>query len=284
MEASTQVATPAAAPQTPTAPAPEQQQPQEAPKPKEVDHELEWAKRFNALSKKEKMMLDQRRHLEEQRKEIAAFHELKKLAQENPTELFSKLGISYDDVTNYYLNDGKATPEQKLKAYEARLAALETERLTEKQQAERAKEEAVISNFKSNIKSAVSSGDKYELTNAQGEEGIDLVFEVVDQLHQETGKIELERALELVEAHLEKNYETVIKSAQKLKKFFPSEEAKADIVTGAKSESASKPLVNTLTHQATTTSAAPTQKRMLTDEESKAQMAELLRQAWSKQG
>jgi hypothetical protein len=100
--------------------------------PKVPDHELEWTKRFNTLSKKEKMLLDQKRQIDEQRKSIAEFNELKKLAQENPTELFSKLGITYDDVTNFYLNDGKVTDAQKLKAFEAKINSIEEERKAER--------------------------------------------------------------------------------------------------------------------------------------------------------
>jgi hypothetical protein len=148
-----------------------------------------------------------------------------------------------------------------LRPLKLRLTPLKKKERLKGLKAEQDKENAVISGFKENIKTLVSKDDKFELIKNQGEDGIELVFETVDALHQQTGKIDLEKALELVEGHLEQQMESIIKSTQKLKKFFPEAvEPKPKNETVAKTEQTSPSLVSTLTHQAVSSPVAPTQK------------------------
>lgn len=257
----------------------------ETPAPKvDQDKDLEWVTRFNTLSKKEKALLNQKKSLEEQRKQISEFNELKRLARENPSDLLEKLGVTYDDITNYYLNDGKVTEDQKYKILESKLEALNKEREDEKKAIEEQREAELINSFKQKIKETAKTDEKYELVNAYGEDGVDLVYQIADQWHAKTGEIDMARAMSLAEDYIETDLVNKIKSSKKLRELVfgtqnPQEVNKAEAPEDIGHREPNP--ISTLTHKATTSSIAPDKPRMLSDDESKRRSAEMIAQSWA---
>lgn len=161
-------------------------------------------------------------------------------ALKNPMKALEMLGLSYEQITNAYLNGGEATPdmaaealrrefeqykkEQSDKIESDRKAREEAEAksLEEEKQKLSEQEKAAITNFKSQIQDFVNAnGETYEfITAAQAQNDgtmlVDEIYDLIDQNFQRTNKIlSHKEACDLVESELERR----ILEVTKLKKF-----------------------------------------------------------------
>lgn len=221
----TEPAVAAAAPVTEVPPAPpEGQPPAMPPEPKKDNAAL-----FAALAKKEKAIRAEREsikakaaELEKQRAEITDLLSLKTTAKQDPLSVLKTLGITYEELTQRILNDGRPAPDAEVKQLRD-----EVRQWQEKQEAERQRQleeekgrvaeeqKAAVDRFRGEVTSFVSSNaEKYELLNLYGQQG--LVSEVIAQHYSAT-----QRVMDTAEAadRAEKYLEELVQKAASTKKF-----------------------------------------------------------------
>lgn len=198
----------------------------------------------------------------------------------DPLGTLAEMGLDYEMLTSLAINDGKMTPEMQMKLnmedmdsrfedrYGSKIKALE-DQLAERDEQEKANiEDKAVVEFQNKISSHLSeSPADYELITAN--EAEDLVYDVIAQHYESTDRIlDIKDAAEAVEQHL-------MEEAEKL--------FKLDKIS--KLRGASQPQIKPeqLFESPTTLSnvqSAQTPKladRKLTNEESKASAAQLIR-------
>lgn len=254
----------------------------------EADHDLEWSRRFNQLSKREKMILEQAR----KNKEIEAKWEQQRLAdearakkkKENPFDWLKEEGMTYEELTQFALSGGQVTPEERIAALEAKIANDEKAR-AEKEEAARVAAEAAEENgikqkFVAKVSEFITGNPDFEIVAGYGQEGVSMIYDVMEQYHDQNGgeMLTIEQAAKEVEAYLEKELEKVIKSTSKVKKFIPQFEQPNSDTPPRRPNDMSSHGLDTLTHQAVTSAPALEDSgEMLSNEESLRRSAELLR-------
>lgn len=220
----------AVAPEAP--PAEAAPEPAPAPeKPKELN-----STRFAALARKEQEIYrkqqavrQQQAMLAAQADEIRAYQSARQQALQNPLEALKSLGLTYEQLTEYVLNDNKPTPTLELQSVRQELEEfkrqqqMEQQRLIEQQQRMAAQEQqTVVEQFRSEVSDYVAEhAETYELTNLYG--GANLVYGVIekhfnDQIADGVANPKLmstAEAAKLVEEH----FEDLARKAQATKKF-----------------------------------------------------------------
>lgn len=178
--------------------------------------------RFRALTKKEQDYLRKSRELTEREKELARREaqakdtEIYNLAKVDPLTALSKLGITYDDITNRILQQNPGTPEQIAKAEAAQLVKQELESFKKAQEEQQrvAQQQAyqqALAQIRSDAEIIAKRDDKFPLVKES--EAFDTVRELIEQTfhegstipgYEEPGKVlPTELALEQVELFLE---------------------------------------------------------------------------------
>lgn len=265
---------------------------EEAPKVEDA-----FSKKFAALSRKEKQIriAEQQQRAKMQKMEsdynakMAALEErLKKLdapapkveqlpleqrLKQNPLEALKELGLGYDKLTQLAINDGRLTPEMQMELWKQELESkqrseLDTIRkeLADREQREaQQREQQVLNQFKDNIKSFISEHPEYEMIQATNQP--DLVFSLIDEHFQKSGKVlSIKEAADHIESHLESEARKLL-SLKKLaaqKAAAPLSQPKVKVSTPTLSNSQAQSL-------------SGSQKRFLSQEESLAEAAKLLR-------
>lgn len=175
-------------------------------------------------------------------------------AKQDPEEALKKMGWSYQDLTNYYLNNKQVTPDVQVKAVEEKFNSFikqqeEKERLaTEEAKARAEKEhEEHINRFKSSINEFVTSNkDDYELINLY--EQSELVWATIEQHFEKTQKVlSNKEASDLVEKYLESELERAAPTKKFQSKFSKPQDP----------EKAQAPVPQSKTLSNTVTSSAP---------------------------
>jgi hypothetical protein len=277
---------PSAAPEAPTTspvespqavPAPEAPQAEAAPK---GDPDL--SPRFAALARQEKRLLEERKAIAAQAKEIEEYRRWKSSAKEKPFEYLEAGGLSFDELVKQKLKEGKEpTVEDKLMTVEEKLKKLQEDRAREEDERKQANVSRAEAAFKDKIKSVVENDKaKYELIGAY--DAHDEVFNVCkeyweqnEHLPQEKRLLPVEKAAELVEAELEERMKK-FQGVSKFKKLFTPAEAaaaKEEIASKAKDISEPEP---TLTNKSAPAPSAEAKKPLLSREESIKQLAKQL--------
>lgn len=250
-----------------------------AAEPKRDDVDL--SPRFAALAKREKVLVEREKAAKEKEKAYSEWQKAKEQARLDPMAFLQAHDLSYDQVTEFLLNDRKLTDAQRLALVEERLKKEDEDRTTAAKEAQRAEVQRTIDSHKDAIKTFVDSdADTFELTRAN--DAYELVYSVIEQHWEESGQIlPIEQAAKEVEAYLETQArERVLK----LKRFQPKQDAKTDATpatTTPVAEPETRRPAPTLTN-ASVSSAPPADsddRRHMSDEESKRRSAQLLRQA-----
>jgi len=235
----------------------------------EVDNEDLFSKRFSALSKREKKLVEEQAKYKELEDKFSGMSEAK---QAGVLKLLEYHGISLDDVIAEALGEDN-TPEvdpvdkvrQEFEEYKQAQLDREAE---EKRKLEEQNQNSIneaIDNHKQAITSHLSqNSDKYELINSQGEQ--DLVWEVTEAHFDEYGEVlSIEDASDKVEQYLENK----VRELLKLKKFNPGGEQIQDKDLGKKEA----PTLNSRMN----TSSVPVKEKPLNREQSLKQAASLLK-------
>jgi hypothetical protein len=197
-------------------PAPEQ--------PKERNSE-----RFAALARKEAEVYRKQQAIRQQQAEIArqaeevkAFQDLRRQAALNPLEALKSLGLSYEQITEYMMNDNKPTPSLEVVSLRQELEEFKKQSQSEREAARRAAEEMaakeqqqIIEQFRGEVSEYVKQhSETYELTALYGADN--LVYQVIEEAFNQSGKVlAIPEAAKMVEEHLEE----LAQQAQRTKKF-----------------------------------------------------------------
>ena len=233
-----------------------------------VDNEDLFASRFNALSKREKKLVEERAKHKELETKLSGMDEAKAAGV---LKLLDYHGITLDDVIAEALGD-EGKPEvdpvdrvrQEFEEYkQAQLDKEAEEKRKQEEQNQNSIDEAV-NNHKQAIDAHLSQhSDKYELINSQGEQ--ELVWEVTEAYFNEHGEVlTIEQASDKVEQHLEAK----VRELLKLKKFSEREQIQ-DKDLGKKET----PTLNA----SYSNSPVPVTEKYLSREESMKQAASLLK-------
>lgn len=191
------------------------------------------SEKFAALAREQRRWEQERGVLKGDIDAAKQFQEIKARAKSNPREVYSMLGLTFDDLVQYELAGGtEPTPSMQIKALQDKLAEFETGIKTEKQQQieQQQKQQVEAANYQAKqlydgmVNYIKSEPDKYELVNLNG--SYDLVWqEIVDTWQSTGGKtiLTFAQAAEGMEKRIEEAYD---KNA-KARKFAARMEASA---------------------------------------------------------
>ena len=264
----------------------------------EESSDSNWDKKFAALSRKEKDVRARETQVEEKLAEInAKLADLEAKSQpikiepevepeipleyrlkKDPIKTLEELGMPYETLTQMVLNDGKLPVDAQMRLMKEelerdyktkfeelnnKLAEKEQQELEREKQNEETKYNEVITNFKSEINELVDGSEEYELIKLN--EAYDLVYDVIEQYYEKNGEIlDKKEAADQVESYLLDELTKIQEKSQKLK----NRVSVAETPT-AQTQRQSPTLSNSLA----ATGATPKPNRMLSREESIAQLA-----------
>lgn len=160
----------------------------------------------------------------------------------SPLEALKKRNLTYQDITNAALNDGKFQPDVEIKEVRDEIQRLRQEneekerKALEAQTRAQAQAEAeVVDAFKDNISKHIEQNtEKYELTKLY--DGADLVFQTVEEYYGRTQKVlSIDEACSLVEQYLENELERTSKESKKFQSKFLAQKQVDEKKSDAKS-------------------------------------------------
>lgn len=202
--------------------------------------------------------------LERDRSEIDEFKRLLQNARNNPEELMKKAGLSYSDLTQFYLNNKQPGPETQIKSIQEELQAFRREQEEARTKAaEEAKKQAEqdharqIEAFRAEVASFVQAdSEKYELINQYGQQG--LVADTIEEHFAATNKVlSNSEAAEMVERYLEAEAEKLVTTKKFKSKYMSAHQPPKD-EEAQDAPSPPKTLSNSLTSSSSFTGPART--------------------------
>lgn len=248
-----------------------------------TQQEDKFASKFAALSRKEKIIRQREAELtqrlqelenraKQQDEEFGKWKSVPDRLKKEPLKVLEEAGLTFEELTEMALNDGKPTSDMQQADLEKRLSSKleELERkLQEKEENEKlSKQEAMLSEFKRGLENYIDeNASNYELVKAN--DAFELVFDVIEAQAERTGEImDYKDACDAVEAYLLEEVKQHL-SLSKIKALLGSEG------TGVQSEQDKQSSV-TLSNEL---SAQPTSENgsRLSDEESKKLAARMIR-------
>lgn len=208
----------ATGPQTPATPATsglvtaEPGKPAEAAKPTAEALADPFSKQFQALAVQQAEVRREREAMKAEKSKGADAYmlEMRELARKDPSAVLERTGLTYQQLTSYYLDGKLAAPDaakpdaSPLAAEIAELKAWKQAQEAKESQASRAQQAAT---FRANVSTAAKAGgEKFELVAAGGERAAQRVVDVLEEHYRITGEIpggSMEEALRLGMAHVE---------------------------------------------------------------------------------
>lgn len=264
-----------------TAPAPEAQQTAEIPAPQETpavtepsQEEVDFASKFAALTRREKSILRKQKEAEEKYGKVVEYEKAIAEAKKNPVKFLESVGLSYQQITDFLLHDGKPTVESQLDELRAQMEADKKMREEEKLKAEEMKKqeqeklyEQAVENHKQQIRSFLDTNrDEYELCALN--DAADDIFDVMEEYYNTNGTmLSIDKASEAVEKYLEQEAEKLFQA----KKLAAKRQITDDGIKTNQPSTVSKTITNNIGEFAIADT------KGLSDEESKAAAAKLLR-------
>ena len=253
--------------------------------------DVEFSRKFAALTRKEKEHREAVKAWETEKADMAAklqqYEDAERAQaqtkeelplnirlQRDPLGTLAEMGIGYDELTELAINDGKLTPEMQMKvlkdditrSYEQQIKNLE-ERLNERdKQEEEAKYNTVVDNFKQEITEFIdTNSQEFSIIKSTGNE--DLVYDVISEYYESEGKIlDIADAAKEVEAHLNAQAEKILQIEKFASQLKGAQEPQKNEVQSP----------TTLSNDHSTTSSNVVENK-LSNEESKAQAAKLIK-------
>lgn len=180
------------------------------------------AKREREIFRRQQQIKQYESGLTQKAKEAEAYLAEKAKAKENPVEALKALGWSYDQITNFMLNDNKRTPEmiatearQEVENLRKEQQEKEKQSLEQQKQLAIQEQQSVINNYKAQVGQYLDqNADKYETLNSVGEQ--ELVFSIIEENFLKNQTIlSTQEAADIAE----KYYDSIIEGALKAKKW-----------------------------------------------------------------
>lgn len=189
--------------------------------------ESDLTSKFEGLTRRERMLLQKEQEIKSKLGQLGSLEELKSLASKDPAKVLERLGMTYDQLTDYYASqDPEAEKENITKSLKEEIDGLKS-KLSEQEKTQQTRELDRIRQAKiDSIKSlATKEGSEYGLIGHFG------VFEDVLQFmaehYHETGDILSETdAMAKVEERLAENLRT-LRDNPKVRMLFGLEQEKS---------------------------------------------------------
>lgn len=176
----------------------------------EVKDEGQVSARFAALNKKEKALTVKEKEISEKAKRYEPIIEAMANFKENPLAALDAMeadGFTFEMLAQAYIDrqNGKPTTQtedDKLKALQDRLDAMDREKEENAARAEQERLEKQVNDFKKQISTYVEAGgEKYELIQANN--ALDVVYNVIEAHYEQTQEIlPIDKAADQVEDYL----------------------------------------------------------------------------------
>jgi hypothetical protein len=225
------------------------QETSEQPEGETVKPEESSGSKLDALSlvaKRERKFLEEQRKFSEERKrfmeeqeKLKEDRELLQLLNDNPLEVLKRKNIDISSLNERFLEtaeDDEIDPlhkkikelESKLSQYEGKFSSLEEKEIAQI----KAKESESITQVKQAIDQTIKADtERFELVNSLGEQASDQIFEIMQEMFNESKKInpnnptilKPDEAAELLEDYLAKELKQALK-LNKVKKFLSSDD------------------------------------------------------------
>lgn len=250
----------------------------------------DFVRRFNSLTRREKMLNERDQEIKGRWNEFQEYQKERESLKNDPVSFMEKHGWKFNDLADFVLNDRKMSPEQQISKLQEKLDRLENDRKREKEEAEtqtkRQKYDETIGNYKKELKTFVQGkGEELELVNHFGE--YEMVYDVIESYYNTNGTIlDVAKAAQEVEKYLEAQLEKATSTKKFKSKFATAPEEKRggeEAKPKFPPESGMRETPRTLSNDSVSSSASTTEKsNYLSDEESKARAAEMIRQSWLK--
>ena len=231
--------------------------------------------KFAALSRREKALRDREADLDQKYGNREAEIPLERRLRQNPLKALEEMGLSYDQLTELALNEGRLTPDMQMKLmreelendYKSKFSNLE-KRMNDKEKLdEERKYDVIKENFMGEISSFVKE-NQTEYEYVAHNEASSVVYDVIEEHYNETGRIlDVKDAVEAVESYLEEEAEKLL-NLGKVKNRLNNMRDGIEPETSRQSQIT---LSNAHSAQAQERAA-----RSLSDEESKSAMAKML--------
>jgi hypothetical protein len=260
-----------------------EEQPKVAEEPKQDER---FAAKFAALSRKEKEVRQREAQLqqkmqeleaklkaiESQQTEVQTFKAIPERLKREPLKVLEESGLSFEQLAEMVVNDGKPTQDMLLKEYEQKVMSKVQElekKLAEKEEQEKAAKEAeLLGQFQTQLVSFIEQTPDYELIRAN--DAAELVYQVIEQHAEEHGEIlSNKEACDAVEEYLLEEAKKLV-DREKVKKLLQPTQAPSKPTTP---QTAAKTLSNTQAAQVPKSGAA----KSLSAEESKLEAAKLIK-------
>lgn len=241
------------------------------------NNDPEFARKFAALSKKEKELFLREKELKERMKLVERYETLDKLKAEDPFKFMQEQGVDFDKLVERAAKEGQEpTVDDKVEALQKRLEDA-LKRLEEKERLEaQTKEQQVIDNYRRKVHDEVKADpEKFELIHLSEsfDDVFDLIHEHFEKTRAETGQGEIiptAQAAQMVEDYLMQSYQKVVK-AKKLMGSPQGKQAEPEMKAQVEDEGGS--FSATLTSQMTPRAGDPEPHRKETWEERKQRIA-----------
>jgi hypothetical protein len=206
--------------------------PKEEPKEPKKDPQ---SARFGALARKEKELRQQMSEFDRKMKEFEAREQAIKdresrvISAKRPLDALKELGYTYSDVTQDLLGNYKEPEvdpiDEKLKPIKERWDKFESTGEALAKEVEQLKAQLVMKEQQETykqvigeIKGVLSDTESYELTNAMGDEGLQLVQEVIlEYFKQNETILDYKEACDIVEKYYEDEIMNRVLNTKKLK-------------------------------------------------------------------
>lgn len=238
-----------------------------------IDEGVDFASKFAALTRKEKLLVRKAKESEEKYGKVVEYEKAMAEARKDPIKFLEAAGLSYQQITDYILNDGKPTIENQLEELRLKYETDATTRQKEKEESEFKKKsdedkhyQEIIDNHKKQIVAFLDGNrDVYELCAVNG--ASEDIFEVIEEYYKTNNEVlSIDKAAEAVEKYLESEAEKVFLTKKFQSKRLPQDNGQKTTAPGI-----SKTITNNVGEFSISDSSH------LNDDESKALAAKLIR-------
>ena len=245
-----------------------------APEEKSPTDDVDFASKFAALTRREKSILRKQKEAEEKYGKVVEYEKAMAEARKNPVKFLESVGLSYQQITDFLLHDGKPTVESQLEElrlqYEEDKKRREQEKIELEESRKKEQEELyqqAVENHKKQIQSFLDTNrDDYELCALN--DASDDIFDVMEEYYNTNGvMLSIDKAAEAVEKYLEQEAEKLFQA----KKLAAKRQIPEDGTKTVQPSTVSKTITNNIGEFAVADT------KGLSDEESKAAAARLLR-------
>lgn len=250
--------------------------PPEVPKEKDSARFAALAKRERALQQSAQALKAKEQEIQDKYKAYEDYQSKLKSAKDNPLGVLEAAGLSYDDLTEYVLNDHKPTPNLEMKKLRDELNDFKKQQQnlieSEKQKISQEQTETLNRFYEDNKNYAKANKDKYELLNLE-EHNLDLISEKIESYYKETLEsgtpriLSPQEACDLVEKELEDRVTKYLASNKLKQKVSPpvvtDELTKGDIQQAIDSQAKT----STLSNKMTAATQTPQPKKYMTEQE-----------------